>query len=300
MTSTIAFDRATEIIVGSDGLEREIYDIFLINDDGTGLMQLTYHTNGHEFDSTSPVFSPDGSQIVFMTMRDRDTTNNTSEIYRMGRYGQNVTRLTNDAYDDDFPCWSADGTKILFAGARPDIKLYTMRSIDGGSITELPVAPGGDQDYLPSYSQDGTKVTFIRDLGGGKRAVFVANADGSNTRNLTTKACLCWAPRWSPDGQRIVYASDHHNHNPNTVQYEIYVMDAVDSNGDGEGDNRERLTINAPSVTSQNAVFSPDGTQIAYNNNSSGKFDIYFIDARGLNNTFFVGYGENCFVSDWK
>lgn len=173
-----------------------------------------------------------------------------------------------------------------------------MSSADGRCIAELQVAQGGIEDWSPSYSRDGTRITFIRNFGGGRRAVFVANADGSNARNLTTAPCLCSNPHWSPDGQKIVYASDHHN--PITQQLEIYVMDAVDSNGDGEGDHRLRLTTDGPSILSDCPVFSPDGNRIAYGNNSSGKFDIYFVDASGLNKTLFSSYGQNCFVSDWR
>ncbi len=298
MANTIAFSRATSTL--PDG--EEIFDIFLINDDGAGLTQLTHHAIGTKHDSSNPVFSPDGTQIVFETMRNRDDLDNgnTCEIYRMKRDGTNVTRLTHDDYDDQDPNWSMDGTKILFAGARPrpDMKLHSMSSTNGSSITELPIANWVTGDWSPRYSHDGTKIAFIRDFGGGKRSVFIANADGSNPRDLTTSPCICDAPRWSPDGNKIVYASDHHN--PSTQKFEIYVMDVVDSNGNGEGDNRIRLTAVGPSATSESPVFSPDGTQIAYSNNTSGHYDICLMDADGSNKKTFAAYGESCYVSDWK
>jgi Tol biopolymer transport system component len=77
-------------------------------------------------------------------------------------------------------------------------------------------------------------------------------------------------------------------------------MDAEDANGDGEEDHRLRLTHDGPSIMSDCPVFSPDGTRIAYGNNSSGNFDIYFVDSSGLNKTLFARYGQSCFVSDWK
>jgi Tol biopolymer transport system component len=296
MTNTIAFQRAASTLPTGE----EIFDIFLINDDGTGLIQITHHAAGKDFDSFSPVFSPDGTQIVFATMRNRKEpgNNNTSEIYRMAKDGSNVTRLTNDSYDDLSPCWSADGAQILFSGARPDPRLFTMSSTDGSSVSELRMARAGLEDGAPRYSPDGAKITFIRNFGGGRRAVFVADSDGNNARNLTTLPCLCDAPYWSPDGKKIVYSSDHHN--PLSNELEIYLMDAGDIDGDGEGDNRARLTNFCPLSTSYTPVFSPDGTRIVYSNNASGKFDIYFMDADGANKASFVNYGGNCFVTDWK
>lgn len=295
MANTIVFQRAASMV-----RERDVFDIFLINDDGTGMVRLTTSPTGNEFDSANAVFSPDGTQLVFETMRNREDEDNenTGEIYRMGRDGGNVTRLTHDNHYDSSPNWSANGATILFAGERPDPKLYTMSSADGSSIAELQVGDGGSEDWSPSYSRDGTRITFIRNLGGGHRAVFVANADGSNAHNLTTRPCSCSSPHWSPDGLKIVYASDHHK--PISFELEIYVMDAEDTNGDREGDHRLRLTNDGPSIMSDCPVFSPDGTRIAYSNNSSGRFDIYFVDVSGLNKTLFASYGDNCFVSDWR
>ena len=295
MANTIVFQRAASKFGKND-----VFDIFLINDDGTGLVRLTTSSSGKEFDSSGAVFSPDGTQLVFETMRHREDQDNgnTGEIYRMGRDGGNVIRLTHDNYYDSSPSWSGNGATILFAGERPDSRLYTMSSADGSSMAELQVGGGGSEDWSPSYSRDGTGITFIRNLGGGHRAVFVANADGSSVRNLTTTPCSCSSPHWSPDGQKIVYASDHHK--PRSFELEIYVMDAEDTNGDGEGDNRLRVTNDGPSVMSDCPVFSPDGARIAYSNNASGTCDIYFVDSSGMNKTLFASYGENCFVSDWR
>ena len=61
-----------------------------------------------------------------------------------------------------------------------------------------------------AWSPDGSRIAFYRQTGALTADVFVANADGSDLRNLTKgNSEFSWAPDWSPDGSRIVYvASD--------------------------------------------------------------------------------------------
>ena len=61
-------------------------------------------------------------------------------------------------------------------------------------------------------------------LGETNSEVFVANADGTNQRNLTNNLAFDGWPAWSPDGTKIAFASNRNR------SYEIYVM-----NPDGSG-----------------------------------------------------------------
>src|SRR5436190_9367020 len=85
----------------------EIYSVA-----GPGGGNLTRLTNNTASDS-EPVWSPDGSQIVFTSNRPGNF-----EIYKMNADGTGQTRLTNKAAFDADPSWSADGTQIVFASDR--------------------------------------------------------------------------------------------------------------------------------------------------------------------------------------
>ena len=97
--------------------------------------------------------------------------------------------------------------------------------------------------------------------------VWVMGADGSDPRSLETGDACC--PRWSPDGERIVYRAISGGSN-----HDIYVM-----NADGSGKTRLTTDPNwdwAP-------AWSPDGTQIAFISNREGQGEIYIMTSSGEN-----------------
>ena len=107
----------------------------------------TLDANGtHKLESPAPLFdiapkwSPDGSQIVFVSFRNFNT-----EIYVANADGTNQRRLTNHPAGDWDPEWSPDGQKIIFASDRDgDFDLYIMDA-DGTNVVQLTNAPGDDR-----------------------------------------------------------------------------------------------------------------------------------------------------------
>ena len=92
-------------------------DIYVINANGSGLVQLT--STGHE---SSAAWSPDGSKIAFQSTRDGN-----SEIYVMRADGSGIARLIHRAANDYDPAWSPDGTQIAFDSA-PQAAAGTLTS----------------------------------------------------------------------------------------------------------------------------------------------------------------------------
>ena len=94
--SRIAFDRVR------DG----DFDIYVMNADGTGLVQLT-HDRGVD---ARPAWSPDGRSIVFHSTRDHPGNASADDLrfqdlYIMAADGSNVRRLTSNRYFDGHPNW---------------------------------------------------------------------------------------------------------------------------------------------------------------------------------------------------
>ncbi len=96
------------------------YDIYVMNADGSGAMNLT-HNPGLD---TEPTWSPDGT-LAFV--RDGD-------IWVMNADGSGATNLTANLGFESNPAWSPDGSKILFVSApqnscwSPDPTCYHLNS----------------------------------------------------------------------------------------------------------------------------------------------------------------------------
>jgi Tol biopolymer transport system component len=181
----------TKIVFVSDRGGARRSEIWVMNADGTNLVQLTTNIqfgsdiNGPFYSlDLEPSWSPDGSKIVFRSNRDGASN---PEIYSMNANGSNLTRLTNNAAEDSGPAWAPDGQHIAFSsrgGGRFGIYLIDTSGGDDHLIT-----PSGND---PSWSPDGSKIVF-NDLDpqpNNAFALYLINSDGSNRHRLTNNGSI--------------------------------------------------------------------------------------------------------------
>jgi TolB protein len=117
-------------------------DIYLINPDGTGAVNLTNLPAGY----SSPQWSPDGSKIAFV-----GTRGGASDLWAMNADGGGLLRLTNDAATEGAFTWAPGGDRIAFATNRDgNEEIYVVRA-DGTGLTNLTRSPG--DDYSPQWSR---------------------------------------------------------------------------------------------------------------------------------------------------
>ena len=232
-------------------------EIYTMEADGSNVQRLT---NNPGFD-LSPKWSPDGSRIAFVSIRD-----NNVGIYVMNADGSNQTRLTNNPGGDESPEWSPDGTRIVFTSNRggDNRDIYVINA-DGSNQTRLTNSPGIDGS--PRWSPDGTRIVFHRISSSVPGDIYVMNADGSNQRQLINSG---YSPRWSPDSSRIAFQSYRHGNS------EIYVINA-------DGSNQTRLTNNPED--DESPEWSPDGTRIVFQSTRGNDYEIYVMNADGTNQT---------------
>jgi tol-pal system beta propeller repeat protein TolB len=149
-------------------------DIWVINSDGTGRINLT-DDPAHD---TMPAWSPDGSRIAFV----RVDPEGEWEIFVMNADGSGQEQLT---YSPRFchnyePDWSPDGTRLAVTfQCAGTFNVYTV-NVGGSGVEQL--TTGGALD--PAWSPDGTKIAFKR-AQEGYYDLFSMNVDGTNVQNLT-------------------------------------------------------------------------------------------------------------------
>lgn len=260
-------------------------DIYLMNADGTGLVQLT---DDPAYDD-SPALSPDGSRIAFLTARhdpDPHFPNLIYEIYIMDSDGSNLRRLTNNDVPETHPAWSPDGEKITFDADYDGDGYYEIYTVgaDGSNLTRLTENQANDQ--FAEWSPDGTQIAFSSDRN-DSWDIFVMNPDGSDQHSLTSDGVWELFPAWSPDGTHIAYNVLA----PGSRNTEIFVL-ALD------GSNPVQLT-DSPRYD-ENPVWSPDGTQIAFQTARDGEFELYVMNADGSDQRPIAPNRGNDFWPSWQ
>ena len=246
-------------------------EIYLMNQDGTGLTRLTYDPATDSL----PYCSPDGSRIVFSSDRAAK-----KQLYLIDIDGSNVTRLTHNEFDNNSPSWSPDGNKIAFSsgGNATPSNLYTIYP-DGSNQRQITNLAG--YNFLsPTWSPDGRKLAAEGGILGetidtewgeaGRLQIWTFNADGSDPTQLTDLDAYNGYPAWSPAGSSIIFDS--------TVQGWADILSV--SLVDGSVTN---LT-NDP-LANEFAAWAPDGSKIAFVADRDGNNEIYVMDADGGNQT---------------
>ncbi len=204
------------------------YDIYTSNRDGSDVQRLT----NYDVYTAEGILSPDGSKIVFTSLKDGDL-----DIYTMNADGTDVRRLTNTPGYDGGPWWSPDGTKIVYRAHHPS------------DTTEL-------RQYQELLAQG-----MIRP---SKVELWVMDADGSNQHQITALGGANFGPSWSPDGSKIIFSSNYFA--PRSGNFELFLV-SVDARLAGP-DQLEQVTFN--SSFDGFPIFHPNGKQLLWASNRHG------------------------------
>lgn len=212
------------------------FDIFMADLDGKIVKQLT-NSGGYDAEAT---LSPDGKKMIYTSTKDGDI-----ELYIMDLASGKEQRITNSLGYDGGAWYSPDGTKLIWRASRPK-------------------TPAEIKEYKDLLAENLVAPTNME--------VWVANADGSNARQVTQYGQANWAPAYMPDNKRIIFASNHEY--KRGFPFNLYTIN-------DDGTNLQK--ISRDQGFDAFPMFSPDGKKIVFcsNRNNGGTRD------------------TNVFIADW-
>lgn len=239
------------------------------------------YSSTHEADAACPP-PPDRSQGYVWALRPG------YEIYGAALDGSDLVALTdNDVYDAEATVCPADGSIVFTSTRDGDLELYRMDA-DGGDVRRLTQAPGYDGGAF--FSADCSKIVWraSRPAEGeeledyrrllaqglvrpGKLEIWVAQADGSEARQVTYLDAASFAPYFFPSAERILFSSNYGD--PQGREFDLWAVDA-------DGTDLERVTY-TPGFDGF-PMFSPDGEQLAFasnrNQSEPGETNLFVAD----------------------
>jgi Tol biopolymer transport system component len=209
-------------------------------------------------DVREPVWSPDGSKIVFVHGSTFGEIRR--GIFVMNADGSGQTRLKDAPPTSSFGmAWSPDGAKIAFTAGTG----IFLINADGIGLIQLTLP--GQIAQSPTWSPDGSKIAFSL-TEATETAIYVMNADGSGQTRITDESLAqTWVPAWSPNGSKIAFAGPPRSGGVFPVPV-IYIMNV-------DGSELTQVTTSY----STNPAWSPDGSRIVFNDRE----DLWLINPDG-------------------
>ncbi|OZD67966.1 hypothetical protein CH272_00545 [Rhodococcus sp. 05-340-1] len=177
--------------------------IFVMNEDGTGLRQVTPTVTGEMSDTRYANYasiSPDGSSIAYT---------------RNGRFIESVDLESGDSrtlYEGGYqPTFSPDGSTIAFTSPYG----ISAMKVDGSEVRLL---AREESAFGATFTPDGTQVVF--NIGG---YIVAVPAAGGESRVVLRDHFWNADPVFTPDGSTVVFSSNRGGNNGS----ELYSMSAT-------------------------------------------------------------------------
>ena len=206
--------------------------------------------------TTSPVFTPDGRDIIFAS-----GSIETQSLWRVPAFGAAPPQRLSFGERAMLPATSRQGDRaayVNFGVLEGDIWRTDLPTTDGAAI-KLISSSRDDND--PRYSPDGKSIAFLS-YRSGSPEIWKCDSDGSNAVQLTllgaTGATWTGHPRWAPDGKSIAFSSD----------VGVYVVNA-------DGGAPRRLT------NGESPSWSRNGKWIYFTSGPQGDLQIFRMPAAG-------------------
>ena len=231
----------------------------------------------------APALSPDGSQLMFLSERDRLAIDlflaNTAD----GEVTQKIVSTAADPHFDSLQyihssgAWDWQGQRFAMAALRAgDPVLVVIDTVEGVQRREITL-PGVREIYNPSWSPDGSRIV-LSGLKGGLSDLFVYTFATGVLTQLTSDPFADLHPAWSPDGRTIAFATDRFTSDLRDLRFGALRVGLIDvesravralaeSSGDG--------TLFGARAKQVNPQWAPDGSALYFVSDRDGTSNVY-------------------------
>ena len=160
----------------------------------------------------SPSYDGSGERIVFSALSRGQT-----DLFILNLATEELTRLTNDSFDDSHPSWHPTKEEIAYASERGGKYRLIIIDVDTRKSRQL---PQGEYNAVgPRWTPDGEQLLFCSDLG-GVYDLCSMTPDGTDLMRLTNIITGCFNPSFSPDRKHILFGAYQ------SGKQDVYVMAA--------------------------------------------------------------------------
>jgi Tol biopolymer transport system component len=157
--------------------------------------------------------------------------------------------------------------RLVYSAPFRDGNIWRLSLTGRDRLTSALLVPSTYYEHTPDYSRDGTRLAFTSTRSGVEE-IWVANADGSNPEQMTTiGGGVCANPRWSPDGQKILF----HSTSAESTR-ELYVL---------HPNTRQIDRLTDDPAKDYQASWSRDGKMIYFLSDRTGRDEIWKMPAAG-------------------
>jgi Tol biopolymer transport system component len=199
------------------------------------------------------------------------------DVFQATDSGKIEKRLTDTpGYDAEATVNWKTGNVVYTSVASGDLELWTMKA-DGSAKKQITKSPGYDGGAVFSrdgkqlvwragYPKDAAQLAKYKELLAAnltapmKMELMVSDANGGNQKQITNFGCASFAPTFTPDGKKILFASNKQE--CDSRKFELFLI-----NVDGTG--LEQVT-NFGGFTSF-PEFSPDGKTLVFCSDKDAK-----------------------------
>jgi dipeptidyl aminopeptidase/acylaminoacyl peptidase len=230
-------------------------DLWMVGWDGGEEIRLTSSPDGE----STPRWSPDGRYLAFLASRGNEEEKKLgAQVWLLDRRGGEGQRLTEIKGGVGGYAWSPDGKRLVLVVSEQD-PADEPEKMEGWKRKAKPPV------VIDRYHFKQDRAGYLKTLG---THLWLFDMASRKAEQLTFGPYVDGSPAWSPDGGRIVFASNRGPDPDRNPDSNVFVVEAK------PGAEVKRLTSNETPDGGRPA-WSPDGRWIAYLFGDEPRFSAY-------------------------